>query len=310
MDKQFSSSYLDAYLVEHHYKDYSSIVFAKGPYILYEKYAESFNANTNQDTSFLIPGIISLLTGIAIDRHYLKSLEVPIRTILPEFDMGRDHLHRIIKIKHLLSMTSGLLWSSSKHWIRPIYYDLLYKENTSDVLSELLVSNVPGMQYCYKEWDYILLAVILEKVLKVSLDEFCCEVLFDPLDIYLSKDDFNLSSKSIIHNLYADQHNFSSSVNDIHKLSQMLLNNGVYKKKKILSLGYVRDMQQPQEANNSYGYMWTLFPFGYGIIGKCNQKLILNPKLNISYLLLLKDDHNNIEYRGIYAKLLENMFEQ
>lgn len=303
----FSESYLDEYLSEHHYNDYSSIVFTKNSEVIFEKYRAGFHGETKQDMAFLIPGIISLLTGIAIDRHYLKSVEVPVRTILPEFDCGRDHLHRIIKIKHLLSMDSGLLWSSSMHWQRPILYDLINQENTSYVLSDILVSHVPGMQYCYKEWDYILLAVILEKVLPCSLNEFSQEALFRPLGIELQDEDFYLSSKSILRNLYLKERNFTGSTNDIHKLSYMLLNNGKVGSKKLLSVGYLREMQQPKKTNDSYGYLWTLFPFGYGIIDRYCQGLILNPDLHISYSLLLKEKHKKLEYRGIYAKLMEHV---
>ncbi len=307
MNKKFPSSYLDQYLSEHHYTDYSSIIFAKENNIIFEKHREGYTSDTKQDVSFLVPSLISLLTGIAIDRHHLKSVEVPIYTILPEFDLGRDHLHRVIKIKHLLSMTSGLLWSSSMHWLRPIYYDLLNNVNTSDVLSDILVSNVPGMKYCYKEWDYILLAIILEKVLDVSLDDFCKEALFMPLDIHLTQDDFCISVESIIYNLYGKEKNFTCSPNDINKLSQMIINNGIHENKKVISIGYIREMFEPQKANHNYGYLWSLYPFGYGINGSCSQRLIINLDLKISYLLLLKEKHKKLEYNGIYAKLMEHL---
>lgn len=307
MGEQLSNSYLDDYLSEHDYNDYSSIVFIRNSEIIYQKHKEGINLDTKQDISFLIPAIISLLTGIALDRHYLKSVEVPIRTILPEFDIGRDHLHRVIKIKHLLSMSSGLLWSSSMHWLRPIYYDLIHEENTSYVLSDILVADVPGMHYCYKEWDYILLSVTLEKVLDVSLDEFCKEALFKPLGIELSEQDFYLSSKSIITNMLQHQNNFTCSSKDVCKLSQMLLENGIYQNKKILSKGYMRDMLEPQKTNPDFGYLWTLYPFGYGIIGKCNQGLILNPGYKISYILLLQNKQEKVEYCGIFAKLMEHV---
>ncbi len=310
MRRLFSSTYLDSYLLEHHYVNYTSIILAKDADVLFEKHNDGINSDTKQNISFLIPGIISILTGIAIDRHFLKSVEAPIRTILPEFDLRRDHLHRVIKIKHLLSMSSGLLWSSSMHWLRPIYYDLLNLDNTSDVLSDILVADVPGMNFNYKEWDYILLAVILEKVLDVSLNDFCQEALFDPLGIQLSDKDFFLSSKTIIYDLYTKQHRFTCSVNDILKLSQMLLNKGFYEHKKILSIGYMREMFQPQKSCNEYGYLWSLYPYGNAIIGKCCQVLILNPELNISYLLLLQNTSKKMEYRGIYAKLLENILNQ
>ncbi len=307
MNKKFPSSYLDNYLLEHHYTDYSSILFAKDNNIIFEKHKEGYTNDTKQDISFLVPGVISLLTGIAIDRHFLKSVEVPIYTILPEFDLDRDHLHRVIKIKHLLSMTSGLLWSSSMHWLRPIYYDLLNNDNTSDVLSDILVSNVPGLKYCYKEWDYILLAVILEKVLDDSLDDFCKEALFKPLGIQLTKDNFCISSKSIIYNLYRKEKNFTCSTNDINKLSQLIINNGIYENKKIISIGYMREMFEPQKANYNYGYLWTLYPFGNVINGSCCEGLIINPDLKIIYLLLLQEKHKKLEYQGIYAKLMEQL---
>lgn len=309
MDMNRNSSRIDDYLISHGFSDYSSIIFSKDGNILYEKYHDNYHFKKNQDISFLISGIIGLLTGIAIDRHYIKSVEVPIYKVLPEFDLKKDHLHRVIKIKHLLSMTSGILWSSSNFWLKPIYYDLLYSGNPAEAISNILVAEVPGLHYCYKEWDFILLALILEKALDCSLQEFCQNALFKHLDINLSDSTFNLSSDAIIHNLFSTDHNLNCSPEDIHKIGKLLINNGFYNGKKIISAGFMREMQTPQKTNPNYGYMWSIYPFGYGIIGKCGQCFIVNPEKKLIYLLLSKDKTNRKEYNGIYAKLLEEYSE-
>lgn len=309
MDKHTNSSGIDDYLISHGFLDCSSIVFSKDGNILYEKYHKNFYFTKNQDISFLIPGIIGLLTGIAIDRHYLKSVEVPVRSVLPEFDLKKDHLHRVMKVKHLLSMNSGILWSSSNFWLSPIYYNLLNSGNPAAVLSNILVADVPGLHHYYKEWDFILLALMLESTLDCSLQEFCQEVLFRPLDIILSDSTFYLSSDSIIRNLLSSDRTLNCSPEDLHKLGILLINNGIYNGKKIISAGFMREMQAPQKTNPNYGYMWSIYPFGYGIIGKCGQCMIVNPEKKLIYILLSKDKRKRKEYRGIYAKLLEEYSE-
>lgn len=307
MEEIYLSSVMDDYLVTHGYTDYSGILLSKKGEILYSKYHIDYSVDQLQDISFLVPGIISLLTGIALDRHYIKSVEVPIRTILPEFDLGIDHLHRIIKIKHLLSMSSGILWSSSKLWLTRIYRDLLTLNNPAMALSDVLVANVPGMQYYYKEWDFILLATILEKVLHCSLDEFCQEALLKPLGINVSEEDFSISSESIIQNFFSTRQSINLSIADLHKIAEMLINKGKYQNKRIISAGYIREMLTPQKTNAEYGYMWSIYPYGYGINDRYGQSFTIVPDQEICYILLTRHKYTRKDYNGVFTKLREEL---
>ncbi len=310
MKEQVLSSTMNDYLVTHSYTDYSGILLSKKGKILYSHYHKDYSIDQVQDISFLVPGIISLLTGIALDRHYLKSVEVPIRTVLPEFDLRTDHLHRIIKIKHLLTMSSGILWSSSKLWLRPIYIDLLKLHNPALALSDILVADVPGMQYCYKEWDFILLATILEHILDCSLDEFCQEALFKPLNIEVLEEEFSISSESIIQNFFSTRQSINLSIADVHKIAEMLINKGKYHNKRIISAGYIREMLTPQKTNAEYGYMWSIYPYGYGIADKFGQSFIIIPDQEIFYILLTRHKYTRKDYSGVFTKLWESISEE
>lgn len=52
--------------------------------------------------------ILSALIGIAIEKGYIKNVDVPIIHYFPQFD--KDKEDERITIKHLLTMTSGLHW--------------------------------------------------------------------------------------------------------------------------------------------------------------------------------------------------------
>ena len=59
--------------------------------------------------------ITSILTGIAVNEGYIKSLDDPVGNYIETYNSGGKEK---ITIKHLLTMTSGLNWKES--YILPI----------------------------------------------------------------------------------------------------------------------------------------------------------------------------------------------
>jgi CubicO group peptidase (beta-lactamase class C family) len=68
------------------------------------------NANTLHNIQSITKSVVALLVGIAFDRGWLKDLDAPILSFLPEYADLRTPEKDQIKLRHLLSMTSGLDW--------------------------------------------------------------------------------------------------------------------------------------------------------------------------------------------------------
>ena len=126
--------------------------------------------------------IMSACVGIALDKGDLKSLDEPISKFLPEFNESRDLRHRLITVKHLLTMTSGIFWNGGVHYHCPMMDQMRHSGNWISHIADCAVTDIPGTKYNYKEWDVLLLAKVLDCVCGDMYD-YMIDNLYKPLGI-------------------------------------------------------------------------------------------------------------------------------
>jgi len=108
------------------------------------------------------------------------SPEDDIRKYLPEMpDYGTP-----VKIKHLLNHTSGIRNYHAVMALQGFGYDSEYYNNQT--VLELAcrqkgLNNIPGEKVLYSNTNYNLLAIIIERVSKMNLNEFARQNIFTPL---------------------------------------------------------------------------------------------------------------------------------
>ncbi|WP_418512776.1 serine hydrolase domain-containing protein [Corallibacter sp.] len=195
--------------------------------------AESKEDSISIDHPFYTASITKLFTATAIgilkDNDKLK-FEDKIAQYLPDSLMNNLHIldgkdySQDLTIAHLLQHTSGLpdYFTDSTNDESPnIINQLLMNPNKSWSAEEMIqFSNermtphfVPGESYHYTDTEYVLLALIIENVSGLSLDEFFKQHIFQPLNMHSSY--VNLKSSSIKNKLpivkfYASQYELSS----------------------------------------------------------------------------------------------------
>lgn len=118
--------------------------------------------------------------ALLLIRDKKLTLEDDVRKYIPELpDYGRT-----MKIKHLLTHTSGLKdWGSifaitgwprgTKAYTQNDAKDLICNQKTLNFL--------PGEEYSYSNANFTLLAVIVERISKISFAEFCNKNIFEPV---------------------------------------------------------------------------------------------------------------------------------
>ena len=95
-----------------------------------------------------------------------------VQTYVPEFQGPQKNA---VTVRHLLTHTSGL-----PAWI-PLHLETANREDALDrVIHEPLTSE-PGAEYVYSDLGAILMAQIVERVTRQTLDIFLQEALFEPL---------------------------------------------------------------------------------------------------------------------------------
>ena len=87
----------------------NSFLLIKNNELICEEYFYGYTQNTLHQAESTTKSITSILVGIALDNGFISGLNEPVATILeaPDFDQR-------IKMKHLLSMTSGLTPNDEK----------------------------------------------------------------------------------------------------------------------------------------------------------------------------------------------------
>ncbi|MBS4172182.1 serine hydrolase [Bacillus sp. FJAT-49736] len=223
--------------------------------------------------------IVSLLIGISVDKGLIQDIHQPIHCFFPELKNSNETSKREITIFHLLTMTSGFQATSfqgAKNWVK--------------VILEQPILHKPGSTFQYNSGDSHLLSAIIHKVSGEPAATFAEKYLFGPLGIkkYLWVKDPQ--------GIYGGGFSISLSIEDMMKVGQMLLNDGKFSSKQIISSKWLEQSQRPYKQVEisefgTYGYgfqLWTYesndsknytdYYYANGLFG---QYIFIVPKLEI-----------------------------
>jgi len=162
-----------------------SLLVVKDGRLVVEEYFGAGGPDDLHDVRSVTKSVLSALTGVALARGDIRSLDDPISdylgSILPDLEPDKG----AITIRHLLTMTSGLEWDESggfgsyNDWIR-----------SGDHLGFLLrkpFSSSPGNEFTYNSAAVHLLGVVLEQATVMQLPTLARFALFEPMGIPISR---------------------------------------------------------------------------------------------------------------------------
>ena len=111
---------INGYIGRKRYRLINSVLFWQDSEILAENYYNGFTAHSRNVLRSVAKSIMSLAAGIALDRGLLPGLDTPAADYIPVLREGRDPLHPLITVRHLLTMTSGIYWNGGFHYHCPV----------------------------------------------------------------------------------------------------------------------------------------------------------------------------------------------
>ena len=145
-----------------------------------------FDATTLHDLRSVSKSVTSALFGIALASGAIRDIDTPVLQYFPEYEDLQTPERRRIRLRDVLSMTSGLDWDEDS---RP-YGDPLNSETAMDAASDYYrfvlsrpVAAPPGERFRYSGGDTMLLAAVMERATKQRLSKYAQQVLFRPLGI-------------------------------------------------------------------------------------------------------------------------------
>ena len=292
---------IDEYIIRQQYPQINSVLVYKGGQILASRYYNGIHENSKNVIMSVAKSIMSICTGIALDKGLLENLNDPIYKYIPEFAEGRDPLHRTITMKHLLTMTSGIYWNGGVHYHCPMMKQMRKSGDWISHIADCVVVDIPGTKYNYKEWDVILLAKILDKVCGDMFD-FMNENLFIPLEIESKR--WYRSSCGVYYSVGNDDEEdnktkFKMTAKDMLKIGKLFLDGGFFEGKRVVSEEYIKQVTTPLKCNPNYGYLWWIWSGYYGCRGYGGQSITVVPEEKLIVVIQATPTTRRVEYEDV-----------
>lgn len=215
--------------------------------------------------------VTSILTGIAIDKGFVKSVTQPISDFLPDYAPPGSEKGRIT-LEDLLTMRSGLQWDNDEDT------ETLMVDEPGDSLAFTIDQPLlyePGKRFHYADGNPHLMSGVLDQATGASLDDFAFETLLAPLkiDVYV----WERHRDGIAYGAYG----LYLRPRDLAKFGELMLRNGAWNGTQIVSPAWVTASTQAVTNFNEgpYGYYWWIRPDmeAYAAIGHGGQYVYVVP---------------------------------
>ncbi len=239
--------------------DFRGMVVIKNNKLVIEEYFNTYWRETIHDIRSAGKGVTSLLLGIAIDKGLIKDVEQSIYDLLPtsKFTQSGKNGYQDIKVKHLLTMSSGLSADDNDENSPGNSFNWLTKDDWVDFAISLPMIFTPGQKYVYNDVCPMLIGAIIEEASGKKLSEFAKENLFTPLGIR----EFYWYTAS--NGRTGPMGNLYISTLDFAKLGQLIINKGQWQGNQVISATWINeiskkrfDISKDDPFATSYGYFW------------------------------------------------------
>lgn len=322
---------LDSAITKGVYPNIHSVLIAKNNKLVYEKYWSGTDQNWRHDVGriahskdslhdirSITKSFVSACIGIAIERGKIKSVDQNIFEFFPEYAKQDTGLKSTLTIKHLLTMSSGLLWNEDT----PSYDDpansevqMIKSSNPLEFVLSQPMASPPGKVWKYNGGTTQLLAAIVEKSTGKKIDECAKQYLFDPLGIK------NFTwEKFPQKELTKGFSGIRITSRDLLKFGLLYNQNGKWNNKQILSPNWIEEsfqshIKREEIKARAYGYqfwMWKDTVNNYitkfiAAVGNGDQRIYFDKTNDLVIVITAGNYYKNIE-KNSYAILKEYIY--
>jgi len=215
----------------------------------YEEDSGEVKIDTIYDLASLTKVIVTTTACMKLYEEGKLRLDSKVSSYIPEFGVkGKEK----ITVWHLLTHSSGL------PAYKKYFLETKGKENIIKRICDEELEYEPGTKSVYSDLGFILLGVVVEKLTGENLEDYIKRILFDPLEMKdtmfnppknllgrIAPTEDDPWRKRVVHGEVHDENAYAmggvsghaglfSTVRDLAKFCQLLLNGGIYNGKRIL----------------------------------------------------------------------------
>ena len=262
-----------------------SLLVARHGRLVLERYFGGADSTTLFDVRSVTKSVVSALTGIALSRGLLPSLNATVGAYVgPPATL--DHGDSAVTIANLLTMTSGYQWNETggndyNLWVTS-------PNRVQFLLDRPQIDGGPPGPFIYNSAAVHLLGVVVQKAAGVPLPAFADNVLFAPAGITSAR--WEPSDSGTVNGGAG----IDLTGRDLLRFGQLVLQNGRSGDRQIIPAEWVRAMTAAHfpwrtkvgsQQGVTYGYLWWVadgppahgfFAWGYG-----GQFVYVAPELDL-----------------------------
>lgn len=313
-------------IISSDYGNIAGIIVEKNGVNLYERYFHGYSPNNPVHIASATKSVFSVLFGIAIDKGYIKSIDLKILDFFPDYKVkaGEKTIQQLT-VRNLLTMTAPYKYKTEPYEMffssqNPIQ-DALDLLGGDGVIGEFNYSAVGGTH---------ILSGILTRAIGQSILAFAKEHLFNPLGINVTQN-VVLRNKEEHIAVMNDKNtngwvvdpqgiNMASwglflAPEDMVKIGRLYQNGGVWDRKQIVSSVWIEDSTREhsrclQWGNLAYGYLWWVIDGdSYGALGDGGNVIYVNTKNNMVIAIASLFMPNAKDRINLVKKYIEPLFE-
>lgn len=274
-------------IVNGDYPNVHSILIIKDGILVFEEYFYEHNKTKLHELRSATKSLISALTGIAIEKDFIKSKNETVLSYFPEYTFKNisDEKKRIT-IENLLTNQSGLDCDVSDPKSEGNETKMNYSDDWIQFILDLPMIDIAGGKGRYCSGNPITLGRIIEKTTKQTLPEFAKQTLFKEIGIKNFQWNFkpDKSSAETFCQVYLNSR-------DMAKFGLLYLNQGVWNGKQVISKDWVQQSLAKHSVVQGvdYGYLWWnkyleadgIRHYSFGAQGNGGQKIYIWKEQNM-----------------------------
>ena len=263
-----------------------AVVLIKDGYLIGERYAEGFNADSFGTSWSMAKSFYASLIGISIDRGEIKSLDDKVSDYLDYFNDERSD----ITIRDILNMASGLQFPEHEHEL------MFFKKDHLAYAKDIGVEKKPNTLFEYNNFNSMLLGDILLVATGKKADELLNERILKPIgaeNSTLWRD----SSDNVLTYCCIDM-----SARDYSRFGLLFSRNGKWEQDQIISSDYVNETFTPYweftperftDLNRGYSLHWWFSKNDdegqiFNASGKFGQYIFVDRKNDVIFTRITK----------------------
>jgi len=213
--------------------------------LVYERYFGDAGPEDTHPSWSIAKSYSATLVGIAIDRGEIHALDDSVADYLPEW-AGTDRAD--ITVRDLVSMTSGLTWSSFQDYVEMT----AFADDQSAFALGLAPSEVPGSSWVYHNGAVQVLEPLMRAATGMTLEEYAEAHLWSRIGMHATWAHDRAGHPTAYANVLA-------TCRDHARLGYLYLHGGRWGAEQVVSSAWVRQALTPsQPYNRAYGLLFWL----------------------------------------------------